>query len=866
MSKIHNAIKVKEMFVITRTGKKELLDTEQISLRIRELIEREPKIPNVDPDELVLKVCGGLKKDMTTSEIDEYASNVSASMGISNPYFLLLAGRLAIDNHQKNTLRSFYDKMKLAYLNIDEDGHPSPLLNSEFFRFVEKNADELEKMIDYNRDFLEDYFGIRMFQKSYSLKVKDKPIERFQDMFLREAIQVNMVGDIKLEEIKETYDLLSRKFYTHASPTCYNSGGVRRQLASCYLLGTGDSIEDIERTGTNSSLISKWAGGLGVHVNDWRSTGSKIKGTNGRSSGIIPFLKTYETRMLAFNQGGRRPGSMAVYLMPHHPDFLKFISIRNVDGNEKERARELFPALWIPDIFMERIQKDMIWSFFDSKKCGDLSNYHGEEYRKRYTELEEKKMWSFQLPARSIWDEIYKIKDATGLPYICFSDTVNRLSNHSNIGTIKSSNLCAEIMLYSSSEEYAVCVLGSISLSNIITCKDGNNEFPTSPCIDWEGLRRVTRTVVKNLNNVVDITYSPVVEAKRGNERHRPIGVGVQGLDDMYAKMRFPFDSEEAKLLNKKVFMNIYYSAVSMSTKMCRKEWLKLKKECREKGFVIVKTFKEGDYEPVYITYNNPEDIPKRCCAYPSIDWNGGSPIGKGIFHWELAGLKKEDLLKLEDSDIGHLDWESLRTHILEFGVKNSLLVALMPTASTSQLLGNNECFEPNTNNFYTRDTTSGQFVIMKKYLVNDLYRLGIWNDDIKDYIVASGGSIQHVDGIPDDIKKLYKTAYEIDQSVLVQQAIDRQPFVDQAQSLNLYVHLLTKSQWNKLMFQAWKGGLKTGCYYLHSSPAIHAQQFTIDPKKQQEMQDVLEKIRKNKPSSSSSSKPIETVCDSCSG
>lgn len=1007
-------------FVMTRSGLKEPLDTNQITIRLQSLISRKPKIKHVNPYNLMLKVVNATipkfsSTIISTSEIDEECAHIAANLSLSNPYFLTLAGRIAVDNHQKNTKSGFYVKMKDAYNNRDEDGF-FPLISESFFRFVEKYCLELEQMIDYSRDFLIDYFGIRMFQRSYSIKINDKPIERPQDLFMREAIQVSRSPksdstpeDILqiLEEIKETYDLLSNKFYTHGSPTCYNSGGKREQLASCFLLGSGDSLEEIEKTGFDSSQISKWAGGIGIHTHSWRSTGSRIRGTNGRSSGIVPFLRTYETRLQAFNQGGRRPGSAAIYLMPHHPDIMDFIDISRHNGDEKMRARDLFTAIWIPDIFMERVQKDAIWSLFDPKKCGDLSDYHGEEYTKRYLELEEQKKFTRQIKAREIWENIYALKQIRGFPYICFSDHANKMSMHKNIGTIKSSNLCvvsstkvltdigdidiqtlsetndgvhniwngqeytpakfaktsdsaelmrltfsdlttitctpehrwpvfssphnykemrtyelsvgdkflkygtnglvhleviqkldykestycfnepkrhmgvfngilgfncSEIYLFSNTQEYATCVLGSIALPNFVfdgysedelkkpenQRRELNHEFPLNPYFDYIKLKDVVKVVTRNLNNVVDRTFSPVVEAKRGNERHRPIGIGIQGLDDAYSKMRFPFDSKEAGDLNKKIFETIYYSALSKSANMCREEWLRLRKKCVDNGFVTVKVFKKEDYDEHEDTYINPDDIPKKVGAYSSIDWNGGSPIGNGVFHWELAGLKAEDLS-------GMWDWNSLREMVKIFGVKNSLLVALMPTAGTSQLLGCNETMEPFTSNIYTRDTLAGQYIVIKKYLINDLFRLNLWNDEIKDVLMAEEGSVKNIGIIPDEIKALYKTAYEIDQKVLVQQSIERQPFIDQGQSLNLYLAPITMTEFNKLMFKAWKGGLKTGNYYMHSRAAVMPQKFTIDPR-------VLERIKTQNAKDvhiergSAIIQTINNICDSCSG
>ena len=875
------------IYVVTRKNLKEPLDTNQIVLRLQNLINRKQKINHVNPYELMLKVCEGISPGISTYKIDEYAANVAASLSISNPYYLQLAGRLAIDNHQKNTLRSFLDKMRMAYLHIDtETKGPAPMLNPVFFKFVEEHQDALEKMIDYSRDFNLTFFGLRTHQKSYSFIINDKPVERPQDTFLREAIAVNLTeanlskltSHDLLTEIKETYDQLSAGTYTHATPTISNSGGIREQLASCFLMGTNDSLEGIEKTGVDAAMISKWSGGIGIHVNSWRSTGSRIKGTNGKSSGIVPFLKIYDATMNAFNQGGRRPGSAKIFLMPHHPDFIKFLQLRRNDGAEKERARDLFYCMWIPDIFMERLETDEMWTFINPYVY-DLSQLTGDAYKKKYLELEsnflktmtgddEKK---YRMKTREIWSLALKVRNETGEMSICFADTCNRYSMQQNIGVIKSSNLCVEVILYSSDNEYATCVLASVALPKFV--KDGysdeelkqpeqerrilDHDYPKNPFFDYRGLLDlVEKVIVKNLNNVIDKTYSPCIEAERGNLRHRPIGIGVQGLDDAYAKMRYPFDSKEAMNLNKNIFECLYYGALTGSTHMCRKEYQKIRKECKENGKVVIKTYSPSDYEDHFITYTDVDNIPKNVAAYPSLYWNNGSPISKGIFHWELYGLKKEDLS-------GMFDWDSLKEHILIYGVKNSQLIALMPTATTSQLLGNNECFEPFTSNIYKRDTISGEFLVIKKYLIRDLHQLGIWNNNLKDYLILAEGSVQNIDGIPEEIKNLYKTAYEIDQKILVQQAIDRQPFVDQAQSLNLYSTTMTLTQWNKLMVQAWKGKLKTGIYYLHTAPQKMPLKFSIDPRKQKEMQEILDRNRAQIVSANVY-KPLQNVCDAC--
>ena len=860
-----------EMYVITRTGKKELLDTNQITNRLRNLINRAPKIPHVNPYELMLEVSKGLKSGIHTYEIDEYAANASASVSINNPFYIKVAARIAIDNHQKNTMRSFVDKMRKCYLNTDENGNICPLLSNEFFKYVEEHQDNIENMLDYSKDFLLDFFGFRTFQTNYSLKVNGKPIERPQDLFMRVSIALHMNTcsiEEELNNIKETYLLLSAKAYSHASPTYYNAGGLRPQFASCFLMGSFDSRKGIMHTADNMSKISKWAGGIGAHVNGWRGSGARIRSTNGKSSGIVPFLKHYETCLNAFNQGGRRNGSGAIYLMPHHPDIMQFIELPRNAGEEKQRARDLFYALWIPDLFMERVKSGELWSLFDPDQTEDLSNFWGETYKNKYLELEKQKRYTKQISARTLWDAVLETNIDRGYPYICFSDNANKMFTQSNIGVLKSSNLCTEIFIYSDHKEYGVCVLSSIALPNFVL--DGysaeelkipeverrelNHEFPVNPYFDFRKFIDAVKIIVSNLNIIIDKSYQPTKETRRGNERHRPIGIGVQGLDDCYAKMRYPFKSDAARKLNKQMFEALYFAALTQSSILAKNDYMRIKKECKANGSVTVNIFKSTDYENHTVTFNNVEDIPCKIGAYPSIEWNGGSPYNKGIFHWEMYGLKKEQLS-------GMFDWESLRGHILKFGLKNSLVTAIMPTASTSQLFGNSECIEPYTSNVYKRTTLAGEYIVIKKYLMNDLYSLGLWNSTVKDYIMCNSGSIQDIEGIPDEIKQLYPTVLEIGTDELIQQAIDRQPFIDQGQSLNWYSSNISKKEWNVYLFKAWRGGLKTGKYYMRSTPAAMPQKFTLDPKKQEEMRLLLEKNKHG----TAYVPDIHEVCDVCS-
>ncbi len=874
-SKSNDELDDEVMYVITRTGRHEPLNPNQITKRLQSLINRPPKIPHINPYNLMLEVSKGLKSGISTYEIDEYAANASASLGISDPYYLKIAARISIDNHQKNTARSFIDKMRKLYLNKDNNNRVQSLISATFFKYVEEYQDIIEKIIDYNRDFLLDFFGFHTFLRSYSMRINGKPIERPQDMYMRTAIDLHMNThpdniEEEMRNIQNTYDLLSNKYYTHASPTYYNAGSDKRQYASCFLLGTHDSREGIMRTADHVSAISKWSGGIGVHINCLRGTGALIRGTNGQSSGIVPWLKIYNEVMKGFNQGGRRPGSAAFYLMPHHPDIMQFIEVVRNGGTEDLRARAIFIALWIPDLFMERVLSGEMWSLFDPDICGDLSNYTGDDYRARYLDLESKKMYKSRISARTIWEAAMETNSDVGRLYITFADNANRTFMQKNIGVLKSSNLCAEIYLYSDEKEYAVCILSSIALPSYVldgysadelaqpenTRRALNHEYPVTPYFDYRKLIDVVKTITTNLNIIIDKTYHPLIETQRGSDRHRPIGIGVQGLDDCYAKMRLPFNSPEAHVLNKHIFETIYFAALTQSSALSRQIYHKVRKEAMANGYVEIDEYRPDSYEVTKKRYefDTANEIPKTVGAYPSMLWNGGSPISKGIFHWELAGLTPDKLS-------GMFDWETLREHIKTFGVRNSLTTACMPTASTSQLLGNNECIEPYTSNIYKRNTLAGEYIIVKKYLMEDLYKLGIWNPTIKDYLLASNGSIQYIEGIPDHIKQLYPTVWEIDQESLVQQSIDRQPFIDQGQSLNLYVNDLNMTAWNKLMFKAWRGGLKTGKYYLHTRPAATPQKFTIDPAKQEEMKKRLEKNKHG----TAVLEPLREVCDLCS-
>lgn len=851
------------IYVITRRGVRELLDMTKIMTRLNKLINRQPKIHHINVHKLLLEVSGKLKNNITTYEIDEYIANYSASASIVNPHYMKLASRLVVDNHQRNTLKSFFDKTKKFYNREDSKGVIHSLVSKEFYDYVDEHQDSIESMIDYGRDFLIDFFGMRTFQKIYGFKINDKTEERPQDMFMRVAVSIymNSSSDIneELKNIKKCYDLMSTKEITHATPTYFNAGTNYQQFSSCFLLGTNDSIEGIMNTALESSQISKYGGGIGLSIHCWRSNGSLIRKTNGKSGGIIPFLKIYNATMRAFNQGGKRKGSAAVYLSMHHPDIISFLKLRLPQGDEDERARDLFYAVWISDLFMERVKNNEMWSLFDPDTTENLSLYYGDKYKERYLDLEEKKKWSNRINARELWSMIHNSKQLTGLPYICFSDTANNHNQQSNLGTLQCSNLCSEIYEYSDFEQTAVCNLASINLAACVLDSDQknpNHEFPNQPYFDFKKLINNVKLLVINLNLIIDKNFYPTIKCKKSNLCHRPIGIGVQGLADAYLKMRIPFESSDASKLNKKIFETIYYAALSQSTRLCREKYLMYKDMIEKNGEISLAVYNDKLEENV-VTYNSVNNLPKNIGEYFSSRWNGGSPISKGIFHWELYDIKEEDLC-------GCYDWDTLKKHIISYGVRNSLLIALMPTATTSQLLGNNECFEPYTSNIYKRTTLVGEFIVINKYLINDLYNMNFWKDELKDSILHAEGSIQHIDGLCEQFKSLYKTAFEIDQSIIIQQAIDRQPFVDQGQSLNLFVRDLQFATFNKLIFQAWnKGkGVKTGNYYMRTETYVRPQKFTIDPNVQKK---IMESMNQSEQTNQNKPKEEDQYCDLCS-
>ena len=820
------------MYVIKRNGTFEEVDFNKVVQRLKYTANEPYPLTDINIHSLAQIVIQGLHNNIHTKDIDIYSSNICASSSVKNQQYGILAGRIIINNHHKNTLTSFKDKMDKLYLRKDKQGNICPLLDEKFYKFVLKNQKEIENHIDYSRDYLLDYFSFKTLERSYLLKDEnDIIVERPQDMFMRVSIFLHMVHKLSKEKSKpcldrifETYDLMSKKYFTHATPTLFNSGLQRAGCLSCFLLGTEDSLEGIMKTASDCAQISKWSGGIGFHVSNWRAKGSLIRRTNGKSNGIIPFLRIFNDVARAFNQGGKRLGSFAVYIEMHHPDIMDFLQLRKNHGEENLRCRDLFLALWVCDLFMERVKNNEDWSLFDSDECPGLTDVYGDEYKKLYLEYEEKKMYREQIPAREIWKAVFISQKESGIPYILYKDHINRHNNQSNIGVIKSSNLCAEIVEVSNSEEYACCTLASICLSSFVedSYDDNddeksiklNHEFPKRPIFNYKKLIEVIQVIVRNLNQVIDRNWYPTPETEKSNLTHRPLGIGVQGLADVFYKFKCSYDSPLAKELNKKIFETIYYASVSASTKLSREIYKNYKQQLSTKKTenpVIIIDKKEYTQET----------LPTTIGSYQSITKNNGSPLFNGKFHWELYGLKQEDLLM-------KYDWNSLREHIKTFGIRNSLLVALMPTASTSQIMGNIESIEPLTSNIFKRQTLAGEFIIINKYLMNDLKELNLWNEEMENFLKMNNGSIQNIQGIPNDIKLLYRTVWEISQQHIIDLASERQPFVDQSQSMNLFIEDLTFSKFNSMHFYSWQKKLKTGSYYLRTRPAVLGQQFTV--------------------------------------
>lgn len=768
------------MFVLKRDGRKEPIMFDKITARVRKLCYGLNEL--VDPVKVAMRVIEGLYDGVTTSELDNLAAEQAATMTTAHPDYARLAARISVSNLHKNTKKTFSEVMHDLYTYVnDRTGKHSPLLSDEVYKVIEDNKDKLDSAIIYNRDFGYDYFGFKTLERSYLLKLNGKIVERPQHMLMRVSIGIHLND---LDAALETYELMSKKYFTHATPTLFNSGTPKPQMSSCFLLTVkDDSIDGIYDTLKQTAKISQSAGGIGLSIHNVRATGSYIAGTNGTSNGIVPMLKVFnDTARYVDQGGGKRKGSFAMYIEPWHADIMSFLDLKKNHGAEELRARDLFYAMWMPDLFMKRVEQNGEWTLLCPNECPGLCDVHSEEFEALYTKYETEGKGRKTIKARELWEKILESQIETGTPYMLYKDAANRKSNQKNLGTIRSSNLCTEIMEYTSPDEVAVCNLASIALPMFV--KNG--------AFDHKELFRITKRVTKNLNRVIDRNYYPVKEAENSNFRHRPVGLGVQGLADAFIKLRLPFTSDEAKALNHDIFETLYFAAVTAS---------------------MEEAMQDGPYQ----TYK-------------------GSPISQGQFQFNLWGVKEEDLS-------GRWDWAKLREQVLEHGVRNSLLVAPMPTASTSQILGNNECFEPYTSNIYTRRVLSGEFIVVNKHLLEDLVELGLWNDELKNEIMRANGSIQHVDSIPADIKELYKTVWEMSMKDIIDMSRQRGYFIDQSQSLNLFLEGATMAKLTSMHFYAWKSGLKTGMYYLRTKSAVDAKKFTVTRAKKQEPVAVEEKV-----------------------
>lgn len=762
----------KLMYVVKRDGHREPVMFDKITERIKKLCYGLNEL--VDPVKVAMRVIEGLYDGVSTSELDNLAAETAASMTIAHPDYAQLAARVAISNLHSNTKKSFSETMKDMYHYVNpRNGQDAPLIADDVYKVIQENAAFLDSHIIYTRDFNYDYFGFKTLERSYLLKINGKIVERPQHMLMRVSVGIHL-DDLK--SVIETYDLMSKKFFTHATPTLFNAGTPKPQMSSCFLLAMqDDSIDGIYDTLKQTAKISQSAGGIGLSIHNVRATGSYIRGTNGTSNGIVPMLRVFnDTARYVDQGGGKRKGSFAIYIETWHADIFDFLDLKKNTGKEEMRARDLFFAMWTSDLFMKRVQEDSTWTLMCPNECPGLYDVYGDEFEALYTDYEFRGKGRKTIRARELWEKILESQIETGTPYMLYKDAANRKSNHKNLGTIRSSNLCTEIMEFTSKDEIAVCNLASISLPMFIE----NGKF------DHEALYNVTKRVTRNLNKVIDRNYYPVKEAENSNMRHRPVGLGVQGLADAFIMLRMPFTSDEAKKLNQEIFETLYFAAVTASMEMAKEE---------------------GPYS----TFE-------------------GSPMSKGEFQYNMWGMKDEELS-------GRWDWASLRKEVVEHGVRNSLLVAPMPTASTSQILGNNEAFEPYTSNIYTRRVLSGEFIVVNKHLLEDLVKLGLWNEDLKQEIMRHNGSVQNIDKIPQDLKDLYKTVWEMSMKDIIDMSRQRGYFIDQSQSLNLFMQDANYSKLTSMHFYAWQSGLKTGMYYLRTKAAVDAIKFTLNNDKKEE-------------------------------
>lgn len=785
------------MYVIKRDGRREPVKFDKITARIKKLCYG--LSPLVSAEQVAMKVIEGVYDGVSTSELDSLAAEVAATNAIQHPDYALLASRIAVSNLHKNTHKSFTQSMKELYEYIDpKTGENAALIADDVWEIVQENSELLDSTLIYDRDFRYDFFGFKTLERSYLLKLDGKIAERPQQMLMRVAIGIHK-HDIKAAI--ETYNMMSEGWFTHATPTLFNSGTPKPQMSSCFLLTMKeDSIDGIYDTLKQCAQISQSAGGIGLSIHDIRATGSYIKGTNGTSNGIVPMLRVFnDTARYVDQGGGKRKGSFAIYVEPWHADIFDFLDLKKNHGKEENRARDLFYAMWMPDLFMQRVEENGNWTLMCPNECPGLSEAYGEDFVKLYEKYEKEGRGRKTMKAQDLWFKILESQVETGTPYMLYKDAANQKSNQKNLGTIKSSNLCTEIIEYTAPDEVAVCNLASLALPKYV--KDG--EF------DHNRLFEVTYQVTKNLNRIIDNNYYPVEEARNSNMRHRPIGLGVQGLADAFIMMRYPFDSEEARTLNKEIFETIYYAAMTASKDLAKEE---------------------GPYE----TFQ-------------------GSPASKGEFQFDMWGVTPSD----------RWEWDVLKEEVKEHGIRNSLLLAPMPTASTAQILGNNECFEPYTSNLYTRRVLSGEFIVVNKHLLKDLVKLGLWDDEMKNRLMLSNGSVQNIDEIPENIKELYKTAWEISQRAILDMAADRGAYICQSQSLNVFMEDPNFAKLTSMHFYGWKKGLKTGMYYLRTKAATDAIKFTA---KKETVAQPVAKTEEERQAEIACSLDDPDNCEMCSG
>jgi len=816
-----------EMSVIKRNGCKEIISFDKILKRMKTLGQQSL---HINYTTLAMKIIDRLYDEIPTTKIDELTAEQCTSLSTFHPDYEILASRILISNHHKNTESDYSLIISQLYDHRDIKNNPSPLVSKEFYSIVMEHKEIIQSIFNYKRDYNIDYFGFKTLERAYLMRINDKIVERPQHMWMRVALCIHKNN---LAKVKETYDAMSMKYFTHATPTLFNAGTPRPQLSSCFLLAMeDDSIQGIYNTLTDCAKISKWAGGIGLHIHNIRGRNSRIRGTNGKSNGIVPMLRVFNNTARYVDQGGgRRQGSFAIYLEPWHSDIEDFLEMKKNHGDEEARARDLFYALWIPDLFMERVENDENWTLMCPDVCSRLSNCYGEVFNNLYISYEKRNMGVKTVKARDIWFKMLDSQIETGTPYMLYKDSCNRKSNQKNLGTIKSSNLCTEIIEYSSATETAVCNLASLGLTMFVS---DNKTF------DYNRLHHITKLATENLNKIIDINFYPTEKTRRSNYLHRPIGIGVQGLADVFAKMDIPYHSDEAKHINKNIFETIYHAALEKSNEIAQE---------RQEGMAFLKQMrvfwsdatKAASHSRLYRNVGHPEkttidkindyvekyqpipyeifNLPTECCgAYSTFP---GSPTSQGILQFDMWGVTPSD----------RYDWEVLRNNIKQYGLRNSLLVAPMPTASTSQILGNNECFEPFTSNIYTRRTLAGEFIRVNKYLIAELIELGMWNENVKNSIIEHKGSIQQLEKIPQRIRNKYKIVWEIPMKHIIEMSRDRGAYICQSQSLNLWQKNPNYKSLTAMHFFSWKQGLKTGLYYLRSRAKASPQQFTIEPK-----------------------------------